>query len=394
MDVPVEEKEKNKIKTFVFLDIEATGLPGDDPRILELSMMAVSREDLLCMNTSKSSPTSSNSTDRQQRNVVPQLPRVLHKYTRLFYPRKLITPKVEEITGLSNALLYRLPGFSQMSAEAISLFLELPKPLAIVAHNGDRFDFPILKAELNNVGSMEKFADLQCVDTLNAIKDIDALQQKDIEILEILEITETAKSFNFKDMDEEVSKELPVKKRARPVELEEKVNNASSASFINEPSSQAQEGNPRTLEVSPELYMTPVKDHIPAFVNNTPSTPAKLTQPPSPSVTPISSKAYTPGTPGFSPQTLRETSRVRRNLTYEGSGKRRWDGTTPYAQTNIYKRLFNAQYLAHKAESDCQALLEICGHYGDKFVNWADMHAENFDDVKPMWSKRKAFKLS
>lgn len=385
MDEPAEEIERKKIKTFVFIDIEATGLPGDDPRILELCMIAVSREDLLSMN----SPKQCDSADRKQNNVAPPLPRVLHKYTRLFYPWKLITPKLEEITGLSNDLLHRLPSFSQNSAEAISLFLELPRPLAIVAHNGDRYDFPLLKAELNNVqSSLEKFSYLQCVDTLKAIKDIDAFQRQ-IELQEIMEITEIAASFSFEDMDEDME-EAPINERGHPVETAEKrVNNASHAVCLNVPTSQAQEVNHRTLEASAELHMTPMKDI--SAQKNTPSTPLKLAKPLSPPVTPMSTNA---DTPGFNSQTLKETNKARRQLTYEGNSKRKWDGTKPYAQINIYKRLFKCEYLAHRAESDCQAMLQICGYYGNKFVNWADMFAEKFNDVKPMWSRRQAFKLS
>ncbi|KAK3851835.1 hypothetical protein Pcinc_041541, partial [Petrolisthes cinctipes] len=56
------QKMSTKIQTFVFLDLEATGLPYDDPRILELSMIAVSRNDLIRMGLEKKSRVRSPST--------------------------------------------------------------------------------------------------------------------------------------------------------------------------------------------------------------------------------------------------------------------------------------------------------------------------------------------
>lgn len=396
MDESTKTRDKNKIQTFVFLDLEATGLPGDDPRILEIAMIAVAREHLLGMKSPNGNGMKdSDSTEGKQKASVPKLPRVLHKYVRLYYPRKLLTPKLEELTGLNNDLLHRLPGFSQESAEAIRLFLDFPKPVALVAHNGSRFDFPLLKAELKNVISMDKFPDLHCVDTLKAVKDIDALHLKEKEVSDIKEITELAASFCFEDMDDEMMEVVQANKKARCEEpLEERVNQAfHSTCRFSEPSSQAVEVNQRLLEVSAEPLMTPVKD-VPPQTTNIPATPQKPKKPPSPPITPESIKAYTAGTPDFNPQTFTETNKVRRSLSYGGNGKRKWDGTKPYTQSNIYKRLFGMSYEAHKAEADSQAMLEICGHYGDEFVKWADSFADKFINVKPMWTRRKTFKFS
>lgn len=395
MDETPEPATKNKIQTFVFLDTEATGLVGDDTRILELSLIAVSREDLLSMKHSQSldSPKDdvSKTNGTTPHSPVPKLPRVLHKYTRLYYPRKLITPKLEEITGLNNDMLHYLPGFRDVSAEALSLFLDLPQPVSFVAHNGSRYDFPLLKAELNNVSALEKFCDLQCVDTLTAIKDIDITQQKDKELREISEITELAESFSLEEMHDELMEAGPSSKRSRyEVDGEEKAQ-AVNGTLQSAPN---QEANPPLLEVSLELPITPVKDHIPARGSKTPATPVKPKEPMELPITPEQqSRVYLPGTPGFSPQALSSTKKVRRSLNYGENGKRKWDGTKPYTQSNIYRRLFGRTFEAHRAENDCQALLEICGHYGEKFVEWADTFYERFVDIKPMWVKRKTFQL-
>lgn len=47
-----------------------------------------------------------------------------------------------------------------------------PKPLCLVAHNGNKFDFPILRSEIINAGG-ELDGDLLCIDSLTAFKDLE-----------------------------------------------------------------------------------------------------------------------------------------------------------------------------------------------------------------------------
>ena len=88
-------------------------------------------------------------TDVPRKNAIPKLPRVLHKYTRFVYPWTLMPPRVERVNGLSNEALEHLPSFTEASAQALFLLQDLPKPISLVAHNGNKFDFPLLMAELN-----------------------------------------------------------------------------------------------------------------------------------------------------------------------------------------------------------------------------------------------------
>jgi len=424
----------NKIQTFVFVDLESTGLPIDSPKILELSLIAVSREDLLKMKDSTpnvkraSSPSiscslpslslSTNSsfidnrltmsqptpkcannsqliprklfppTSPSRCNSVPKLPRVMHKYTRLYYPWKLVTSGAEHISGLNNEMLQHLPQFNKNSAQALSLFLNLPKPVALVAHNGSRFDFKLLKAELSNVECESDFIDLQCIDTLKAIKDIDALHEKE----DIQEITLLAESFSYDDPFDDDFMEPdspPVCKRIRS---EEEVNIQPNQAFLdlaqfNDSSQLVNQVHHPLLEVSGELPITPIKVELLAPVT-TPATPDKLNHSQSSAITPEFGKHNL--SHGFN----RGPCKVRRSLTYEGCAKRKLIGSMPYTQGSIYYRLFGTNYKCHRAETDCQALLEICGHYGEKFVEWADTFSEKFSKIQPMWIKRKAFSLS
>jgi len=71
-----------KIQTFVFFDIETTGLIQGKvmPRITEIALIAVSRESIC--NGNKNA-----------------LPRVLHKLVLPVNPRKIIPPNVEHMTS-------------------------------------------------------------------------------------------------------------------------------------------------------------------------------------------------------------------------------------------------------------------------------------------------------
>ena len=405
MEETAKPKEVNKIQTFVFLDLESTGLKRNNPRIVELSMIAVSRDHLMemkntvtppstppdtdeCLSSSQESNGHTNleHTDVQRKNVIPKLPRVTHKYTRLYYPWTLMPPHVEKINGLNNEVLEHLPSFTEASAQAIVLFLDLPKPVCLVAHNGNRFDYPLLMAELTRVGCVDKFLDLQCTDSLSAIKDLDALIEKE----DITEMTKLAESFSIDDLEDELMEEkFNPSKRQRSVECDEEIGNQAihNSSQPHESTSHIGRGNHHTMEVSAVPLLTPVKNFLPGQTH-TPATPSKPSIPPQP-FTPEAGQPGTPGTSSFCAKVTKESSKVRRTLTYDN--KRKLGARLSYSQPNIYKRLFGCDYGAHRAESDSEALLIICGHYGNKFVEWADTFATGFSSFEPMWVKRKSF---
>lgn len=80
------------------------------------------------------------------------------------------------ILGLTNFLLEFQPEFSANIAELISKFLDLQsKPVCFVAHNGNRFDYPILRAELSKTNQFV-FDGILCIDSLQMFKDIQKQQ--------------------------------------------------------------------------------------------------------------------------------------------------------------------------------------------------------------------------
>lgn len=150
------------VVTYVFVDIEPTGLPPEElnrTKITEISFIAVSRDNLMDTQPGK-------------------CPKILNKLNLCLYPRKMIYPACTKITGLSNEILEHQPPFNLEVYELIESFLNiLPKPICLIAQNGMHFDFPILKYQLQKLNvSLPK--DLLCADCLHAFYDIEVINQE------------------------------------------------------------------------------------------------------------------------------------------------------------------------------------------------------------------------
>ncbi|XP_026727533.1 uncharacterized protein LOC113493737 [Trichoplusia ni] len=145
-----------QIETYVFIDLETTGLPNlqnNETKITELSMVAVSRTALL-------------SATRLA------LPRVINKFTKCLNPQRQIDQVSSKITGLTNDLLENETAFNLNVFNTINSYLELfQKPVCLIAQNGHTFDFPILKYhfELLNCALPK---DILCADSLYAFYDL------------------------------------------------------------------------------------------------------------------------------------------------------------------------------------------------------------------------------
>ncbi|XP_013772037.1 uncharacterized protein LOC106457189 [Limulus polyphemus] len=141
------------IKTLIFMDLEATGIPTETPKknvqITEIALVAISRDHF-------DSPS-----DKY---------RILNKLSLCVQPKTCVTPSAVAISGLCNVYLSTECYFEKGPAQQVKSFLEfLPQPICLVAHNGHNFDFPLLKAELRKAGvSLPEF--IFCVDTLTAFK--------------------------------------------------------------------------------------------------------------------------------------------------------------------------------------------------------------------------------
>ncbi|KAK6196166.1 hypothetical protein SNE40_001444 [Patella caerulea] len=145
-------------QTLVFLDFEATGLTEDKPRITELCMIAVQRSELM-------SPGGN--------------PRVLNKLQLNVNPRKPISAKVSELTGLYNDHLDMMPPFNHHLVQLFNQFLDrLPQPVCLLAHNGYGFDFPLLRTQLLEI-KMDLSDNVLCCDSLMAFRYLDGADTLD-----------------------------------------------------------------------------------------------------------------------------------------------------------------------------------------------------------------------
>ncbi|XP_055619315.1 uncharacterized protein LOC129764352 [Toxorhynchites rutilus septentrionalis] len=149
-----------KLGSFVFFDLETTDLPGlKTPKITEIALVACSKKHLLDTKAG-------------------EVPRVLHKQTFCVNPRRVIHPKASETTGLYNDLLEHEDTFNRDAAKLIVLFLErLQTPICLVAHNGNRFDFIILKHELE-AHKIELPHSVYCVDSLQLFRQLEGHKEQ------------------------------------------------------------------------------------------------------------------------------------------------------------------------------------------------------------------------
>ena len=145
-----EVKDNLRFQTFVFFDLEATGLPSvtRPPRITELCFKALDIKHFSALK-----PRLLECKDSE--NFKDILPRVANTLKLCFNPVAMIPEIVTNITGLSNDLLENQGRFKPESVNLLKLFLEnLPQPICLVAHNGSRYDYPLLQAELVNTGTV------------------------------------------------------------------------------------------------------------------------------------------------------------------------------------------------------------------------------------------------
>ena len=163
----------NTIKTLAYFDLEATGLKSSGrPRVTEISFVAVNVEDIEDLNlTIKNNLRKMNNQDYTLK-LEALLPRVLNKLTLCVYPMTTIMPEVSDITELDNYNLNGQTRFDSNTGQLLKCFLDrLPTPVCLVAHNGDIYDFPLLKAELEKVG-IKLSSGILCADSYIGIKAI------------------------------------------------------------------------------------------------------------------------------------------------------------------------------------------------------------------------------
>ena len=185
------------IKTLVYFDLEATGLRSSGrPRITEISFVAVNYESLNEINIQIEKYLENRNNQDNAVNLEGLFPRVLNKLTLCVYPMATILPEVSDITDLDNYNLSDQTRFDASTGDLLNIFLErLPSPVCLVAHNGDFYDFPLLKAELEKVG-IQLRSSILCADSYIGIKAI-FQDRKEIDCAE----DTTKKEYEAKDFN-------------------------------------------------------------------------------------------------------------------------------------------------------------------------------------------------
>ena len=159
-----------EIKTLVYFDLEATGLKSSGrPRISEISLVAVKSRDVQDFHSGIVNHLATNKAGKKIESI---LPRVIDKLTLCVYPMATVPPIVSEITGLDNYNLDGQARFDKNTGLLLNSFLaRLPPPVCLVAHNGNLYDFPLLKAEMEHSGT-ELGHQLLCADSYVGIREL------------------------------------------------------------------------------------------------------------------------------------------------------------------------------------------------------------------------------
>ncbi|ENN76024.1 uncharacterized protein LOC109538902 [Dendroctonus ponderosae] len=302
--------EMAKIKTFAFIDLETTGLPSMElnrTKITELTILAIQADHL----------------------ELGCLPRVQNKLTLCFNPRKLVSYDSERITGLSNEALEYLSPFSEGTVTALNEFLKHnPTPICLVAHNGNKFDYPILRTEIDKKG--QKLLDgVVCVDSLEAFRQLDVASPEPTAQPEPaavpLEFRDDFDALLCKAADECDARPRAGLKRA--LELQ-KVNETTPHR------SDERLGSGDLLdEKAKESFSERVTSKRPKLVNS----------------------------------------------------RKKLDFGVSYKLEDVYQRLTNkVAENAHQAEKDVIMLALSAASLGERFVNWANEHSRMFVDIPMM----------
>ncbi|KAH7983114.1 uncharacterized protein LOC119379579 [Rhipicephalus sanguineus] len=329
MDKP--SGKQRQIETLVFLDLESTGLPDLMPRrkvnVTELSLIAVPRKLL--------------------RNPL----RCLHRLSFCVQPRNAVTVDAADITGLDNWDLQWCPSFGEMAQVMEKFLYTLQPPICLVAHNGDKFDFPLLRAELKHAAPGIDLTAFFCCDSLPAFREILGDAADPQEVTEVIALGEVGNDFweafeaaditSASDSDEH----LPSQPVERPTH-QTPPNKASASDGIPPPVKKrrgAREENGQRPQQCKLVARRLFQDAAPANGSNTSS-----------------------------------TSAVKKPV---ANGKK-----VQFKLGKVYERVMGTEMpLAHEAEADCRALAEICARLGSRFLEYVDAKHHMLQNVTPMW---------
>lgn len=285
-------------------------------------------------------------------------------------------------------------------------FRRLRHPLCLLAHNGKRYDFPLLQAELKNI----KYGldpGILCADTLEAFRFIVANPSSAWENSFLtLHTKESASIIPHKDVtvEKETIKEVldtPKKIEENQAELDEEIDNLLSESmdifrnieepvhvFLNSKSIKPNitgvlQGHPSGSKINPLVdERTPPKSKSQEELLN-PKPLKKMKQ-----GSPLLSKDHY--TNNVSTNFIH--TQAKRQLFANGTTNSKTDPKTSpsrpvqFSLEKLYSYYFGeAPPQSHYAEADCIALSKICQKVNKDFLKWVDENSKSFSDIEAMW---------
>ncbi|GBM88640.1 Three prime repair exonuclease 2 [Araneus ventricosus] len=369
MMLPDSDPSSNTVSTLVFMDLEATGLPSlvgkRNVHITELSLVAIGRSDFEADSSL----------------------RVLNKLSLCIRPRTTISPTAMTITGLYNDVLEKQEKFDESIPKLLEYFFRrLRRPLCLLAHNGKRFDFPLLQAELRHI-NYQLDGEILCADTLEAFRSIasntttvdvdsplmpDKKKQNGEVVPNMLENTSINKNERIAISEDETDKMLSDDLDLFiSIEVPEMVNTTESKS-----------GSPRvkpfpdefTTPTSKTTETTPIKRPLKKFKQDpswTPKQQYRTTTPAKPYPAQIKRQLFTNGTS--------EKSSISKPNTAHSK-------PTQFSLEKLYYHYFGeSPPKSHYAEADCIALSKVCQKISVDFLKWIDTHSTSFSETPAMW---------
>ena len=396
------------IKTLVYFDLEATGLKSSGrPRISELSFVAIDAQENNIMNKKLSEKVKNITCHEDILLLETLIPRVLNKLTICVYPMATIIPEVSSITGLDNYNLTGQDKFDKSTGDLLNAFLSrLPFPVCLVAHNGNAYDFPLLRAELVKAGA-EFGPNIFCVDSYVGIKEIFKMEmvnssslaecikpeKENIEEKEIVEseLKAVKSLLEAGEFDREFDKDRSMSIKFSKLQEKEHSRNTSALEVLNENRKSVQAEHIAEKETE-ETEIKAVQSLLDAGEYDTEMEIDRCMYK-SIDVNCLElfiEKSTSEQTP---PRKNNEQSRnvmKRKQLPSAGvfkfKKKLEFPETRSFSLTNLHRQLLGyTPTILHGAEADSLALMRITAVIGDKWLEWANNNCILFSEIKQMW---------
>lgn len=277
-------------------------------------------------------------------------------------------------------------------------FRRLQKPICLLAHNGDRFDFPVLQAELNRL-RYALGSDIVCADTLAAFRAICLLkkqavaaeaqkQAKEEEMQKRLVTTCQNTSISEKDIDILLSQDLESFTHIDDSLMEgisqSRICNDKSivkeiAPGENKPETSAstEKKAPYKEFLSPsENEKTPERDPVAPHSDDSKNHRKRKV------LDPITRPKYQ----YTNKKKILPAKRVLFNGDNESPSHLAIDKIKKFSLQNLYNHFFHEDPPhSHYAEDDCISLSKVCQKISNEFLHWIDENSVAFSTVDGLW---------